>query len=155
MAPDFYSATVFEYVGQKELAYYVSQLLDMGIETIDITFFGNEAYHDRFAARKGDYQFNLQLAKCASDNGLRCDPTIVITEDNKDMLDTLFQQLIGFTDEKNIHSFIPDYRGRGYCVEGVRIIESSYNNLSERIQKTLNKARYKSERELDFRRAFA
>jgi len=126
---------------------FTARLKEAGIETLDITFYGNEKYHDRFAARTGDYQFMLQLAKSAEQNGISCSPSIVITEENKDMLDNLFSELSRVTDVSNIHSFLPDYRGRGYLMEDSRLTEKSYALLSAPEKRTFNIKRYKTEKD--------
>lgn len=126
---------------------FVVKLKLAGITMIDTTFFGNEQYHDRFASRAGDYQFMLQLASSAVKYRITCSPTVVITEENKDMLDGLLDVLGEITDANNIHSFLPDYRGRGYLLEDSRLTPKSYESLSAKVKSTINIKRYKTESE--------
>lgn len=132
---------------KRETDNFVRELIMSGVSMIDVTFFGNEKYHDNFAARDGDYSFMMQLAKSAVENGLACTPSLVITEESKSMLDDLFAALTCFIDAKYIHSFFHDYRGRGYFLEGIRMTEESYSELSGSIKSTTNIARYKTEKD--------
>ncbi|MBN1777319.1 MAG: hypothetical protein JW811_04275 [Clostridiales bacterium] len=126
---------------------FIAKLKIAGIKTIDVTFFGNEKYHDRFSVHTGDYRFMLQLAKSAKRHGMTCAPSIVITEENKDMLEALFNILGQITDISNIHSFLPDYRGRGYLMEDSRLTEKSYALLSDQVKSTMNIQRYQTEKD--------
>lgn len=131
---------------ESEIDKWISQLKDAGVKNIDITFFGNEKYHDQFAARKGDYHFMMQLVKSANKKGMVCTPSLVITEENKEMLEELIEVLSELTPLKNIHSFLPDYRGRGYLLEDSRLTDKSYAALPEVVKGTLNIKRYQTER---------
>ena len=126
---------------------FAAKLKAAGITMIDITFFGSERYHDRFAARTGDYRFMLQLAESAKQHAITCSPSLVVTEENKSMLDDLISRLGQVTDIGNIHTFLPDYRGRGYLMEDSRLTQKSYETLSDKIKNTINIKRYKTEGE--------
>jgi len=126
---------------------FIGKLKAAGITTIDTTFFGNEGYHDRFAARTGDYEFMLRLAKSAERQGITCSPSVVVTEENIPMLDGLISTLAQITDMRNIHAFLPDYRGRGYLMEDTRLTIKSYEKLSDKIKNKINISRYKTESE--------
>lgn len=89
---------------------FISEIMSAGVENIDTTFFGDREYHDLFSGRCGDYDFMLQLATRASALGLKCSPTVVITQENINMLDDLFHILYSIPEIKEIHSFLPDYR---------------------------------------------
>jgi hypothetical protein len=125
----------------------IKKLKMSGISMIDTTFFGNEQYHDLFSARIGDYSFMMQHVKSAVENGITCGPTLVITEKSKSMLDDIYVAISRFIDSKSIHSFLPDYRGRGYLLEDIRITGESYLELSDAIRSTINITRYKTEKD--------
>lgn len=126
---------------------FTAKLKAAGIEMIDTTFYGNERYHDKFASRKGDYSFMLLLAESAKQHGIICSPSVVVTEDSKTMLHDLFYKLLEITDIHNIHSFLPDYRGRGYVMEESRLTQKSYEMLPDNVKSTMNIGRYKTEKE--------
>lgn len=132
---------------QSETDAFVEDLKKAGITMIDISFYGTEAYHDRFAARAGDYRFMMQLAQSAEARRITCAPSVAITEENKGMLGALFDALEKRGDVRNIHTFLPDYRGRGDLVEDVRLTKSSYEALPDRIKKTINISRHRTQRE--------
>lgn len=127
--------------------HFVARLKSAGINMIDITFFGNQEYHDIFAARKGDYQFMLQLADSAARAGIMCAPSLVITEESKDMLEELILILRKITDISHIHAFLPDYRGRGNLTEDVRLTRESYMALPDTVKDRIQGSRYKTEQE--------
>jgi len=126
---------------------FTGRLKTAGIAMIDTTFFGNEEYHDRFAARAGDYEFMLRLAKSAVRRGITSSPSVVVTEENAAMLDGLIDTLAQITDLHNIHAFLPDYRGRGNLMEDTRLTKESYETLSEKVKSRINFSRYKTESE--------
>lgn len=66
---------------------FIKNIKSAGIENIDTTFFGNPKYHDSFAAREGDYDFMLLLAKRAAALDLNCSPTVVVSRESLSMLD--------------------------------------------------------------------
>lgn len=125
----------------------IKKLKAAGITKIDTTFYGDEEYHDRFAARTGDFGFMLLLANSAVRNGIICSPSVVISEENKAQLDDLFNILVRVTDISCIHSFLPDLRGRGFLMEDSRLTKNSYEMLSDQVKSTINIKRYKSESE--------
>ncbi len=126
---------------------FIHTIQDAGVKTIDTTFFGDERFHDRFAARPGDYRFLLDLAASATRHGLTCAPTVVLLRDNLAMLPKLFETLEAVTGGARMYSFLPDYRGRGHLVENVRLTRADAENLPEVVKKTFPMARYKTERE--------
>lgn len=130
-----------------ELNEWVKNIKTAGIELIDTTFFGDKEYHDRFAARQGDFDFMFQLASCVSSKGIKCSPSVVITKDNLCMLVDLINKLNQIPNIGRIGSFLPDYRGRGYLIESSRITISDYKSLSDTIKNTFNINRYKTQKE--------
>ncbi len=126
---------------------FILQLKEAGVTDLDTTFFGDEAFHDRFAARKGDWRFMLRLAETAERHGLTVFPTVVLMRDNLAMLPGLFDTLAQVADAGNIHSFLFDYRGRGHLVEKSRLTREDYETLPENVKRTFNAGRYKTERE--------
>lgn len=126
---------------------FLHQLKEAGVTDLDTTFFGDEAFHDRFAARDGDWRFMLRLAERAGRLGLTVSPSVVLLRDNLAMLPGLFETLAGVADVKNIHSFLPDYRGRGHLVENSRLTREDCDALPDMVKRTFNAGRYKTERE--------
>ena len=46
-----------------ELKTFLRDLKNAGIRVIDLTFYGSEEYHDRFAARKGDHRLMMDTPR--------------------------------------------------------------------------------------------
>ena len=126
---------------------FLYKLKVAGITNLDTTFYGDETYHDQFAARKGDYNFMMKFVKIAVEMDIKCTPSVVITEENKYMLDKLISTLSKIAGEENVHSFLPDYRGHGYLMEGSRLTEKSFFDLSGIVKNTINIRRYKTEKD--------
>ena len=126
---------------------FLRRIKDAGVTDLDTTFFGDEAFHDRFAARAGDWRFMLRLAETAGRLRLTVSPSVVLLRDNLTMLPALFGTLAQVTDPAHIHSFLPDYRGRGHLVENSRLTRTDCENLPENVKRTFRADRYKTERE--------
>ena len=126
---------------------FVKHIRDAGIENIDATFYGTEEYHDCFAARNGDFRFMLQLAESAGRYGLKCNLTVPITTENLSMLTQLIHILAQAADIRNLHTFLPDYRGRGNLVESIRLTETDIELLPDTARQALNLRRYRTERD--------
>ena len=144
---DFLQCNGIKIRNQKETDELVESLKAAGITMMDMTFYGDKSYHDRFAAREGAFDFMLRLAKSAAEQGSVCAPTLVITEENRNVLDGVVEVLTSITQVESIHSFLPDYRGRGDLLEEVRLTEEGYEQLSHRVKGTLNMKRYRTEGE--------
>lgn len=65
-----------------ELVELLANLKTAGIRLIDLTFYGTEEYHDRFAARRGDYRLMMDTLKAANRVGLDVSVSIPLTREN-------------------------------------------------------------------------
>jgi len=130
----------------KELQTLLSQLKDNGIKLIDLTFYGTEAYHDRFAARSGDYKLMMDTLKIANQVGLDVSVSIPLTSENVSQIDDLVNQL-----EKHhtvrISCFVPHAEGRGRLLDRVRFTLDDYEQLSDKLKRFFNRDRFKPEME--------
>ena len=68
-------------------------LVTHGIRRVNFTFYGLEAYHDRFAGRKGDFAYLLTLAKSAVSNVLETSVGIPLTSENAEQTEELIELL--------------------------------------------------------------
>lgn len=125
---------------------YLQNVKEAGVTTVDTTFYGLREYHDKFAARKGDFDFLIEIVKNVISLGLTIQPTVVVLEDNKEQLTALFDLLtsLGCT---NINGFIQDYRGNGIMLEDVRLTKESYDALPETVRSKTNIPKQKTESE--------
>lgn len=122
------------------------QLREHGIKLIDLTFYGTESYHDRFAARGGDYRLMINTLKQANKVGLDVAVSIPITHENVDQMDELIAELEQYRTQR-IAFFVPHGEGRGRLLDPVRFSKEDYEKLSENVRKRLNTNRFKTEKE--------
>ena len=55
-------------------------LRDCGVKHLNFTFYGAQAYHDRFAGRPGDYAYMMKLLASAATNGLETSARVPLTQ---------------------------------------------------------------------------
>lgn len=130
----------------EELEVLLQQLKTRGIKLIDLTFYGTESYHDRFAARAGDYQLMMRTLAKANDIDLDVTISIPITHENTAQIDELLADLERY-DTQRITCFVPHSEGRGRLLDSVRFSAKDYCNLSENVRNRINRNRFKSESE--------
>lgn len=130
----------------EELEVLLQQLKMHGIKLIDLTFYGTESYHDRFAARAGDYQLMMRTLAKANDIDLDVTISIPITHENTAQIDELLADLERY-DTQRITCFVPHSEGRGRLLDSVRFSAQDYCNLSENVRNHINRNRFKSESE--------
>lgn len=130
----------------EELECLLRQLKDHGIKLIDLTFYGTEKYHDRFAARAGDYRLMMDTLAQANKIGFDVTVSIPITHENAGQMEDLMAELEQYSTQ-NIRCFVPHSEGRGRLLDPVRLSAADYENLSEHVRGRINTARFKTERQ--------
>ncbi|MDR2687790.1 MAG: hypothetical protein LBB75_08545, partial [Oscillospiraceae bacterium] len=101
-----------------ELRAWLGGLRASGAHSVDTTFYGLEPAHDKFAGRRGDFQFLLQILPAARELGYQEQVTFPLTEENKDDLGPLLTLLEGEGCAR-FSGYLPDYRGRGALLEDI------------------------------------
>lgn len=129
-----------------ELETLLRQLQTHGIKLIDLTFYGTESYHDRFAARAGDYQLMMRTLEKANEIGLNVAVSIPITRENAGQIEDLLAEL-GQYRTQAIRCFVPHSEGRGRLLDAVRFSAEDYENLSDHVRSRINTTRFKTEGE--------
>lgn len=129
-----------------ELECLLRRLKEHGIKLIDLTFYGTEEYHDRFAARNGDYRLMMRTLAMANKTCLDVNVSIAVTAENADQMDELLAEL-GRYRTLRISGFIPHSEGRGRLLDSVRFSEEEYRKLSGEVRSIINWNRFKTERE--------
>lgn len=127
-----------------ELEYLLRRLKEYGIKLIDLTFYGTENYHDKFAAREGDFSLMMRTLVTANKTGLDVSISIPITQENFDQADSLIAQLEQYHTQR-ISCFIPHSEGRGRMLNPIRFSEAGYRKLSENVRHRINTTRFKTE----------
>ena len=130
--------------GKTELSALLSRLKEHGIKLIDLTFYGLEHYHDRFAARAGDFQLMIDTLEMANHVGLDVTVSLPLTHENAHQTEALIAQLQQYRTER-IACFIPHSEGRGRSLNAIRFSEEDYRKLSENVRKRINTDRFKTE----------
>lgn len=129
-----------------ELETLLQQLKDHGIKLIDLTFYGTESHHDRFAARAGDYRLLMNTLTKANKVGLDVTVSIPITHENVNQLDDLIAELEQHGAQQ-IRCFVPHSEGRGRLLDPVRFSAEDYQNLSDDVRGRINWNHFKTESE--------
>ena len=130
----------------EELECLLRQLKDRGIKLIDLTFYGTEGYHDRFAARTGDYRLMMRTLAQANKIGLDVTVSIPITHENAAQMDALIGELERFQTQR-ITCFVPHSEGRGRRLDPIRLSAQDYFQLTGLVRSRINTARFKTEGE--------
>ncbi len=84
----------------------LTSLKDRGIELIDLTFYGTRDYHDRFAARKGDFDYMIRILQIANESELPVNAGIALNHENAYQAGDLLDQLQLHT-LNNVFCFVP------------------------------------------------
>ncbi len=117
-----------------------------GIHLIDLTFYGTSAYHDRFAARQGDFDFMLLILKTANEIGLDVSISIPTTAENAGQMEELLDLFSQYTTQR-ITLFVPHREGRGANLEKARLSAREYDALSDRVKAHFNTRRFRTEQQ--------
>ncbi len=128
----------------EELEMLLGQLKDHGIKLIDLTFYGTESYHDRFAARIGDYRLMMRTLMQANKAQLDVTVSIPITHENAEQMDELIRELEQYRTQR-ITCFVPHSEGRGRLLDSVRLCAVDYEGLSDDVRSRINPNRFKIE----------
>lgn len=131
---------------ESELVEFLSELKSNGIRLIDLTFYGTEAYHDRFAARTGDFRLMMDTLKAANRIGLDVSVSIPLSHENFLQIEELLDQLAEFRVARTV-CFVPHCEGRGRLLDAVRFTLDDYEQLSNRVKDVLNRERFRPEQE--------
>lgn len=129
-----------------QLRELLTSLKDNGIKLINLTFYSTKSYHDRFAARTGDYDLMMNTLRIANAIDLDVSVGIPLFRDNADQIDELLNQLDHFRITR-ISCFIPHSEGRGHLLDKVRFTLDDYEKLSERAKSFFNRDRFRPEKE--------
>ena len=131
---------------QAELRELLTMLRREGIRLIDLTFYGTEDYHDRFAARKGDYRLMMDTLAVANEVGLDVTVSIALTRENTDQLEELLQELGRHQTVRTV-CFVPHAEGRGRLLDPVRLTLDDWERLNPDSRGLLNRTRFRTEGE--------
>ncbi len=129
-----------------EIRQLLTDLKNHGIQLIDLTFYGTRTYHDRFAARQGDFDYMMRILEIANDVGLAVNAGIALNHENVSQAEPVLNQLC-MHDLDNFYAFVPHGEGRGASLEPVRFRLSDYEALPESVKAFFNRRRFRTEGE--------
>ena len=124
----------------------MGMLREEGVRDLNFTFYGLKEYHDRFAARNGDYDLLMRMIRSALNHGLHISAGIPLTVENISQADMLIDDLKEHGVE-TMSVFVPHEEGRGKTLSDVRLDKKDLAGLSEESLKLLDCNIYRSERE--------
>ena len=136
----------FAFRSDAELQALMDGIRENGVELIDLTFFGTEEYHDRFAGRKGDFAFLLRMLSAANRAELPVNVSIPLLRGNLARVAELGRVLSAFRIARRLH-FLPHSKGRGRLIRDLRITREDFESLPEEIRSTFSAVRHLSEAE--------
>ena len=131
---------------EKEIRELLKNLLAHGIRLIDLTFYGTEDYHDRFAARRGDYRYMMEILKIANETGLPVHVSIPINHENAGQMEELLSALHA-RQTQGIRLFVPHGEGRGETLEDIRFSAQDDALLSQAAKAYFPSNRFRPEKD--------
>lgn len=129
---------------EAEIEELLKGIMEHGIKMIDLTFYGTREYHDRFAGRKGDFDYMLHILSVANRMGLPVEADIPLTQENVNQIEELVKILQGYELEK-ISLFVPHAEGRGVTLNAIRFRKEDFDTLGEEMQNLINTNVYRTE----------
>ena len=136
----------FAFREERELQALMDGIRAAGVQLIDLTFYGTEAYHDRFAGRKGDFRFLLRMLAAANRAGLPVNLSVPLLRENLDQMPELLRQLNGFQAEKKLF-FLPHSKGRGRSLLDQRITRQEFDRLPSEVRDAFSGIPHRTEAE--------
>jgi len=117
-----------------------------GVKAIDLTFYGTREYHDRFAARTGDFDYMMEILTRANHAGLDVMVDIPLSRENVHQANELvctFEK----SPLKRLALFVPHAEGRGASLDKIRLSLSDFETLDDRAKRYFNRSRFRTEGE--------
>ena len=135
----FFSANGIGFRTEEELRRLFSSLKDAGTGIVGVTFYGLRDRHDRWAGRKGDFDYVLLVARVGAEVGLERRESIFLWRESIPDLIPLLDLLDGLPGPLRDRGLFPwDYRGRGKSLERERVTSFDVENLPERARRLIN-----------------
>ena len=121
----------------EELVNFLTEIKSSGIKLIDLTFYGLEHYHDKFAGRYGDYKLMMNTLEIALSIGLNVEIGIPVTKENINQLN----EMVDTFSNKNVDLFLftPHSIGRGKTLINSKVTLEDYETMSEKVRKYFNR----------------
>ena len=118
-----------------------------GVKRLHFTFYGLSDYHDRFAGRRGDFDFLLRMTDAGAAAGMELSAGIALTSESAPQMDALVGLLRKYVAGGRIFLFVPHREGRGALLQPIRFSLDDLGLLSEDTAGLLNRSLYRTEGE--------
>ena len=125
---------------------WICGVRDAGIETADLTFYGDEAYHDAFAGRPGDWAGLMDFLRIAWEEGLVTQISLPLLRDNQSMAEGLVRLLSAY-EPSRFFIFLPHGKGRGWALEPQRLTKREFEALPPTVLDRFSTVPYRTEAE--------
>ena len=143
---DFLQMNGFRFRDLGAIANLITDIKDLGIQKVDFTFYGLREYHDRFAGRRGDFDFNIDMLRACMRLYVPVRVSMPLNKENMDQAEELYRFLYSL-DVREFFIFLPHSKGRGRYLENLRLTQDDFDRLPEVIKQNFSKVTYKAERE--------
>lgn len=143
---DFLQFNGMAFRREPELRQLLESVKGSGIRLIDLTFYGTEAYHDRFAGRAGDFRYLLTILKICETIELDVVISVALTMENRDQMAELFE-LLSHYKYRQCTVFLPHAKGRGEALSGLRLTDEAYASLPEIVRYNFMRIPHRTETE--------
>lgn len=143
---DFLQFNGMAFRSEPELLKLLEDVRDSGIRLIDLTFYGTEAYHDRFAGRQGDFRFLLTILQICEKIGLDVVISVALTMENRDQMEKLFEILSPYR-FRQCTVFLPHAKGRGEAMSELRLTDDAFASLQEVVRANFMRIPHRTEAE--------
>ncbi len=114
------------------------------IRNLNFTVYGLKDYHDRFAGRRGDFDFLFRMMRAAREVGIPFRTGIPITRENIKDADEL-TGILKRAGSAAITLFIPHEEGRGKSLNPIRLRQEDLSFLSSASLRMFNRNLYRTE----------
>lgn len=128
---------------EAETTAFLADVQSHGIRSVNLTFYGLREYHDRFAGRKGDFDYLMTILRTAQDLGLEISTGVPLTRENAPQAAELCSILTGAGAPPQF--FIPHAEGRGAALDSVRLRRRDLVALPAEVTGKLNSRIYRTE----------
>ena len=136
----------FAFRNDNQLLSLMRSVREEGVELVDLSLYGTEEYHDRFAGRKGDFEFVIRMLRAAIQSELPVIISIPLLRSNLNQMPELLDLLSGYPAVKCSY-FLPHSKGRGRTLQDQRITRKEFENLPEEIRNGFWKIPHRTEAE--------
>lgn len=131
---------------ETQTAAFLSDVKSHGVQSVNLTFYGLAAYHDRFAGRQGDFDYLMTILRTALSLGLEVTAGAPLTRENADQAEALLR-LLEQNGVPDLRFFIPHGEGRGISLDPIRLRGKDLEQLSTAVRTRLNSRTYRTEQE--------